>query len=156
MGKGGFSWLVMLLGVGVIWNVGVLLSQLIFYGGVLFVQCCVVKVIYEVVVDQYKQVVFGVFQNVVDLFVVFEYDVEVFEVLLCVVLFVWGVYDDVVVCVWFGVLLLLVVCVSELQYCNVWFDEIWVIGVWFVDIVWLYQVMGMQVCVVMFVVVFLV
>ncbi|WP_206996555.1 efflux transporter outer membrane subunit [Trinickia mobilis] len=76
MGRGGFSWPMLLSGAGGLWALGAGLSQPIFHGGALFTQRRAAIDNYDAAVLQYKSTVLSAFENVADTLAALDNDAQ--------------------------------------------------------------------------------
>jgi NodT family efflux transporter outer membrane factor (OMF) lipoprotein len=76
MGRGGFSWPMLLSGAGGLWAIGAGLSQPIFHGGALFAQRRASIDTYDAAVLHYKSTVLSAFQDVADSLAALDNDAQ--------------------------------------------------------------------------------
>ena len=76
MGRGGFSWPMLLSGAGGLWAIGASLSQPIFHGGALFAQRRASIDAYDAAVLHYKSTVLSAFQDVANSLAALDNDAQ--------------------------------------------------------------------------------
>jgi outer membrane protein TolC len=76
MGRGGFSWPMLLSGAGGLWAIGAGLSQPIFHGGALFAQRRASIESYDAAVLHYKSTVLSAFKDVADSLAALDNDAQ--------------------------------------------------------------------------------